>query len=153
MAHDHIQFSEVLEHITGPESEWLQTAFALLRQRTTGVLQEDPPYVHRFYDESPTFNFQYKWAPIVGFRDLLFFSEEQGCPGQVAILVQAFLQARRPKEGWSLTWAEWSDKMSPGMFSGGALFVTAPFIHHVHASDWATTMRQEYERKASLPPR
>ncbi|NLX98374.1 MAG: hypothetical protein GXY83_19625 [Rhodopirellula sp.] len=69
-------------------------------------------------------------------RCLHIYSQDWGSLDGVAHLVQKFLKKFRPKECWSLTWAETCSKPRIGNFGGGWMFVTAEKV------EWGDTFSQ-----------
>jgi hypothetical protein len=109
MANNYLQFSCVLEGLTGEEQEWT-------KKRLKELGEPDFP------DDEPKADFEWK---IDADGDLHMFAEESGEPNDVANFVQAFLKKFRPAQHFSMTWCTFCDKMRVDEFSGGGVLVTA----------------------------
>ncbi len=75
-----------------------------------------------------------------------FYAEASGSISQVAETVQEFIKVMCPKSSFSMTWADYTDKLRPGQFDGGAIFVTADDIKMFHAGEWAREQEAQFSR-------
>lgn len=143
MANNYLQFSEVLEGLTEEEADWIvavATAACDPEQRSSSPVAEE-----LWGDEDCYFSFRKEPSedtenPIFEthpFR-VWFYSEESDDPHNVARLVQAFFKRFRAGQKcyFTLSWADWCDKLRIGEFGGGALVVTEDFIFCDNASEY-----------------
>lgn len=142
MANNFLQFSEQLEGLTEDEAAWLELMATLASDRDVAFKGGDDR--RHFSDEGEALTEEAKLAELL-FPDeppincevtlergsetswtAWFYSDECNDPFAVGTLVQAFFQKFRPgmKQVFSLTWADWCDKLRCGAFSGGALVAT-----------------------------
>lgn len=77
-------------------------------------------------------------------RHMWLYADEGAELDLVAHLVQKFLRAFRPKDCWSLTYAETCSKACVGEFGGGAVFVTAAEIMFENAYGFIEQQRAEF---------
>lgn len=150
MANNYLTFSEQLGRLTKEEKTWLKQQLEYIESDEgdlprflVGCGEED-------VDEQG-FEFEFLSSAASG-RYLWLYAEESGNPQHVAILVQKFLQAFRPRECWSLTYACWCDKPRIGEFGGGAVFVTAEEIQEQYVDGLIHEWRKAYHAKQGSSP-
>lgn len=85
--------------------------------------------------------------PTPSTKYLWLYSEEGSNLDHVGVLVQAFLAKFRPKACFSLTYAEYCDKLRVGEFGGGAMFVTAEEVKYSHVAKWVGQQIEAFEGK------
>ncbi len=113
MSDCYLQFSEILSNLTEAEEAWLK--------------EELEPGVGFEWE----FDTDEEWD-----RHLWIYAEAFGDPEEVAVVVQKFLRQFRPYDFFTLTYSQTCSKMQVGMFSGGAVFVTAKDIEYQSANDF-----------------
>jgi hypothetical protein len=120
MADNYLEFSAALDVETEDERRWLE-------QQLEDVEHEDgdmPRFLLDYPDRDEgetSAGFEVTWESDL----VVFFATESGNVGHLAHLVQKFLKEFRPKEAWSVTWAESCSMPRIDAFGGGAAFVTA----------------------------
>lgn len=151
MSNDYLQFSEELTGLTEVEADWLVLVSNLASDRDVDLKENDDQ--KHFSDEGEALTDEAKLAEeLFPDEDVIsaeasldeeaktwsvwFYSEEGNDPNAVAKLVQAFFKKFRVGKGevFSLTWADYNDKLKIGAFGGGALVVTEKSImlNNVH---------------------
>lgn len=133
MADFFLQFSEVIPNLTDEEAAWFAK---YIDSRHKGLTMDGAPM--DFDDDGyfPDFQFAIKSSTGEWGKYAWFSAEESGSVRQVAEVAQEFLKKFRPDGHFSLTWAEWTNKLRVGQFDGGGLFVTATEISTFHAAEW-----------------
>jgi len=148
----HLQFSQVIPHLTDAEVRWLMT---YVEHRHRGLDVDGAP--GDFDDDGlfPNFGFQILKDDAWG-QYAWFFSDKakQGDIAQVAETVQEFIKHHRNKSSFSLTWADYAENLHPGQFDGGAIFVTAEEIKVFHAGEWVREQERSFDSPSasSLSP-
>jgi hypothetical protein len=133
-----LQFSEIIPELTESEIEWL-IKYVEHRHRKLDIDGNE----HEFEDDGyPSFGFKIMTTEEGSYA--WFFSEESGSVAQVAETVQEFLREHRPKQCFTLTWAETSTTLKPGEFDGGAAFVTSEEIETFHGVEWARSKEKQF---------
>jgi len=134
----YVQFSQVIPSLTDREVAWLMK---YVEHRHRGLDIEGNE--HDFDDELfPNFGFQIMQQDKA--QCAWFYSSQNADIGQVAEMVQEFLQTHRPTGHFSLTWAEYADELKPEQFDGGAIFVTGEDIKMFHAGEWAREQEAQF---------
>lgn len=72
---------------------------------------------------------------------------EGGNLEMLAAFVQMFLNKFRPKDCWSLTWADFCSKPRIGEFGGGGMFVTAEGVEWMNAYSFVANLEAEHRNK------
>ena len=135
-----IQFSQVITQLTDEEVRWLMR---YIEHRHRGL---DIEGNERDYDDDgvyPDFGFKILQSEEWG-QYAWFYAQENGNIAQVAETVQDFLKTTRPKSSFSMTWAEYADKLRPEQFDGGAVFVTKDDIKTFHAGEWVRLEQMKF---------
>jgi hypothetical protein len=85
-------------------------------------------------DEEGNPMFEFDWTPKAD--ALHIYSDERSNVEHVASFVQEFLRTFRPRDSWSLQYANVCDKRRSDGFGGGALFVTANEVQWFDTGSW-----------------
>jgi len=145
MSNNYLQFSEEIVDLTKEEAEWLELMSNLSNlssDRDVDFKINDDR--RHFSDEGEALTEEAKLAEVL-FKDepiinvdiekqegsalawkAWFYSDEGNDPYAVGMLVQAFFKKFRAgtKVMFSLTWADYCEKLRVGEFGGGAMVVT-----------------------------
>lgn len=133
-----LQFSEIIPDLNDHEVAWF-IKYIEHRHRRLDIDGNE-----REFEDDGYPDFGFKVMSDEGKHYAWFFAEENGSVAQVAETVQEFLQAHRPKQCFTLTWAETSTTLKPGDFDGGAVFVTAEEIEMFHGVEWARGREKQF---------
>lgn len=143
----YLQFSQVIPNLTDAEVAWLMK---YVEHRHRGLSIDGSE--HDFDDDVLFPNFGFKIQRSVEWGQYAWFYSSQNADiSQVAEMVQEYLKAHRPDGCFSLTWAEYTDKLRPDQFDGGAIFVTADDIKTFHAGEWVREQEREFNGPSSTP--
>lgn len=135
------QFSQVIPDLTDAETLWLMN---YVEYRARGLYLDGSEREHE--DVYPDFGFKIMKSTEWG-TYAWFFSDECGDISQVAETVQDFIKAQRPETCFTMTWADYADKLRVGEFDGGGLFVSADQITTFHAVEWAEQQEKEFKAR------
>ena len=151
MADNYVLFSQVVPRLTAAERAWAE--------RTLGCggrgdeLQHEPDLARALHDAGirtrhvdPDDWPGFAWELTRPGNDLWLYSSESGNPVHAGEFVRALLARFRPRDCWTLTWAETCSRPRVGEFGGGGLFVTARSIRAFSASDWLAGRRRTFAR-------
>ena len=134
----YVQFSQVISQLTDREVAWLMK---YVEHRHRGL--DIHGHEYDFDDELfPNFGFQIMQANNEKYA--WFYSSQNADIGQVAETAQEFLKEHRPGACFSLTWADYADRLAFQQFDGGAIFVTPDDIKIFHAGEWAREQEREF---------
>lgn len=139
MSNNYIQFSEELVGLTEEEANWLELMSNLASDRDVDfkinddrqhfsdegeALTEEAKLAEVLFPDEPSISAELEEEPGHGWK-VWFYSDESNDPNAVAELVRAFFQKFRPEGNdiFTLTWADWAEKLRVGEFGGGALAV------------------------------
>lgn len=133
MADNYVLFSEVIPKLSGEERAWARTVLKAgqdgdgVREWGGGpalraVLAEAGVDLAELEaDEWPAF----EWEIDSATGDLWLYSAGEGDVGHAAAFARGLLARFRPRDVWTLTWAETCSRPRVGEFGGGAVFVGA----------------------------
>ena len=164
MADYFLQFSETVSGLSEPEAAWLADQLRCVAvidgvehpadEMPGGVTTDQVAWLGpRFllgaegYEDSPE---EPAFCFVFGIDDdedvaryLWLYSEDHADLDQVVLLVQKFLQAFRPTETWTMTYATTCSKPRCGAFGGGAGIVTADNVEWHDAEVIADAARRQ----------
>lgn len=136
MANNYHQWSETLGPLTQEEHDWIHERLA------------DPDEDAPWYDlDAGGLGFDYSLEATV----LHVYAEDVGNLETLGLFVQAFLAKFRPKDVWSISWANTCNKMRAGEFGGGAMVVSAKNIRFL--GDYQASTLMTLVAKVELAPR
>lgn len=131
MANNYLQFSETIDNLTPEERVWAT-------ERLKEMMSK--------WEDDPDTGWYFEWRiEDLPKPHLWLFSGESAEPEHVAAFVQEFLKKFRPEECFSLTWAATCSKMRVGEFDGGAVFVTAEYVHWMVAYDFVEKETKKFK--------
>lgn len=132
MANHYLQFCEVIPDITPEEETWIRNRVQEMNDKFSDASGEDGWY----------FEWKITKDPDDKLPHLTVYAEESAEPEHVAAFAQEFLRKFRQDSSFHLSWAGFCDKLRPGEFGGGAVFVTA------ETQEWMGTYDFIEEQKA-----
>jgi len=166
MTNNYLQFSECVGDLTHKEICWLHkvldkklSVHALKKllnfRRQADFRQVDDADLEFFPDfgwqisenESITISLAQGSESRLPKQTLWLYSEANANINHVALLIQAFFRRFRPHAFFSLSWAEYCDKLRPGEFGGGVLVVTVTKIKYTNNGLWLSSQRAEWMRQ------
>lgn len=137
MANNYLQFSEVLDNLSTDEIKWFK--FYLDEMEYINANAEfRNNLISTFWknvldgDKYISFGFE------IDEEEICFFSEEFANVDILAQLIKHFFLENRPNGNdiFSITWAEYCDKLRPGEFGGGACVITKDNIYWYNTYDF-----------------
>jgi hypothetical protein len=171
MANNYLQFSAIVAHLKAEEEAWLKSQLEWIgvhAEKETAIDGPDdeaaedaewfgPRFLrdNREYDPAcESLGFEYAFhddhdTPDGWGRHLWLYAEETGEPYHAAWLIRKFLQAWRPSQCWSLTYATTCSKPRAGEFGGGAVFVTANEIRCQNAYEFVEQQHAAFKQNGS----
>lgn len=139
MSDPYCMFSETLVLDNGIQRKWLEKEIEPVTQSDFDAMPDEE--AEKWAEEhdremEDVINWpEFEWEFVD--EGLWMFSDDQGRPYDVALVVQRFLKRFYPEECFALTYAETTSPPDPGGFGGGAMFVTADKIEFMNAHSWA----------------
>jgi len=122
MANNYMQFSENIKSITENERKWLSSVLGCIGSEEQIAWIEGELGIGVGIDEEEDWP-RFEWE--LQESELWIYATEDCDLGILADIISAFLRKFRPKEVFTLTWAEVCSKPRLGEFGGGWMYVTA----------------------------
>jgi len=152
LADNYVLFSEVLPALNRKEQAWVTRLLTgscedWAAELAAAGIDIDP-------DDEVWPGFQ--WEILAARRsDLWLYTDESGNVRHVTQFVKALLHRFRPKDSWSMTWAEICSRPRIGEFGGGSAFVTSRGVQFHNAHQWVAKRASLFASKArkAKPPR
>jgi len=135
MADNYTLFSQVVPALKVKERQWALQLLQTGEHEAAERLSAAGIDVDLELDSWPAFQWELLPSRPV---DLWVYSQDCGSPQQVALFVQALLRCFRPRDVWTLTWAETCSRPRTGEFGGGGVIVTADAVRFYSAHEWVS---------------
>jgi len=148
MANNYLQFSEEITKLKPKEKEWILKELSPPTDPTEAFLdqwlKDHPIDDPDDWEHWPGFD----WKIENEDSSLWLYAVDGGNMGDVIVFVQRFLKRWRPKQIFTLSWAETCSRPRIGEFGGGWLAVSANAVRSGHTREAAQAAKKELQKKS-----